>query len=397
MKSPIEISNGRDSVKIYQVTSRGRSFFQLSYYRAGLRERRTFSDKEAAKREAKTILCQLASNAVTVQETVSTTDIESLVAARSALNGIPLPLHLVVEGFAGAMRDMGMPEDPMASLHRAVAFYVKHHPAGSTRVKLVEMTQRYIESRKRIGLSNARVNSVSVAMRAMLSRFSPNDTDLPAGREVAAWLDEKHQTPGTKNSYLKTLKAFAAWAMKEGLVATETIKRLEFWKDVGGEIEIYTPDEMRQILKAAPPLVLPFVAIGAFAGMRAAEIARLDWSEVNLERGFITVTASKAKTAARRLVPISENLKAWLAPHARESGPVVLLTDSRINQLLRADDLPRKRNALRHSYISYRLAAIADTPRVALECGNSPTMIFKHYRELVAPEAATAWFEIMPE
>ena len=186
MKSPIEISNGRDSVKIYQVTSRGRSFFQLSYCRAGLRERRTFSDKDAAKREAKTILCQLASNAVTVQEAVSTTDIESLVAARSALNGIPLPLHLVVEGFAGAMRDMGMPEDPMASLHRAVAFYVKHHPAGSARVKLVQMTQRYIEWRKRIGLSNARVNSVSVAMRAMLSRFSPNDTDLPAGREVAA-------------------------------------------------------------------------------------------------------------------------------------------------------------------------------------------------------------------
>ena len=129
--------------------------------------------------------------------------------------------------------------------------------------------------------------------------------------------------------------------MKEGLVATETIKRLEFWKDVGGEIEIYTPDEMRQILKAVPPLVLPFVAIGAFAGMRAAEIARLAWSEVNLERGFITVTASKAKTAARRLVPISENLKAWLVPHARASGPVVLLMDSRINQLLRAEDLPR--------------------------------------------------------
>ena len=42
------------------------------------------------------------------------------------------------------------------------------------------------------------------------------------------------------------------------------------------------------------------------------------------------------------------------------------------------------------------MSAIADTPRVALECGNSPTMIFKHYRELVTPEAATAWFEIMP-
>ena len=138
------------------------------------------------------------------------------------------------------------------------------------------------------------------------------------------------------------------------------------------------------------------MVIGAFAGLRAAEVSRLDWSEVNLERGFIMVAASKAKTAARRLVPISENLKAWLQPRAMESGAVVPLSVSRINQILSERDLPRKRNALRHSYISYRLAVVHDTPRVALECGNSPAIIFKHYRELVAPEAAKAWFDVAP-
>ena len=109
------------------------------------------------------------------------------------------------------------------------------------------------------------------------------------------------------------------------------------------------------------------------------------------------VSASKAKTAARRLVPISANLKAWLKPHAKAAGPVVLVSQGRIDSLLREKELPRKRNALRHSYISYRLAVIHDTPRVALECGNSPQMIFKHYRELVAPEEAQQWFNIIPE
>ena len=55
-----------------------------------------------------------------------------------------------------------------------------------------------------------------------------------------------------------------------------------------------------------------------------------------------------------------------------------------------------KKNALRHSYISYRLALMPDTARVALECGNSPDIIFKHYRELVAPEQAHEWFNIPP-
>jgi len=31
-----------------------------------------------------------------------------------------------------------------------------------------------------------------------------------------------------------------------------------------------------------------------------------------------------------------------------------------------------------------------------LECGNSSDMIFQHYRELVTPDEAKAWFNILP-
>jgi hypothetical protein len=60
------------------------------------------------------------------------------------------------------------------------------------------------------------------------------------------------------------------------------------------------------------------------------------------------------------------------------------------------EDLTWAKNGLRHSFISYRLAILYDTARVALEAGNSPEVIFESYRELVMPEAATAWFEIKP-
>jgi hypothetical protein len=55
-----------------------------------------------------------------------------------------------------------------------------------------------------------------------------------------------------------------------------------------------------------------------------------------------------------------------------------------------------KHNALRHSFISYRLAAVQNTAQVALEAGNSPQMIFRHYRELVRPMDAEKWFEVTP-
>jgi hypothetical protein len=52
--------------------------------------------------------------------------------------------------------------------------------------------------------------------------------------------------------------------------------------------------------------------------------------------------------------------------------------------------------SLRHSFISYQLAILYDTAQVALEAGNSPEVIFGHYRELVTPEAARAWFAVVP-
>ena len=56
-----------------------------------------------------------------------------------------------------------------------------------------------------------------------------------------------------------------------------------------------------------------------------------------------------------------------------------------------------KHNALRHSFISYRLAAVQNTAQVALEAGNSPQMIFQHYRELVRPVDAEKWFAVTAE
>ena len=56
-----------------------------------------------------------------------------------------------------------------------------------------------------------------------------------------------------------------------------------------------------------------------------------------------------------------------------------------------------KKNALRHSFISYRVADTQNVNQTALECGNSPAVIFKHYRELVRPAEATKWFGIAPD
>jgi integrase len=166
--------------------------------------------------------------------------------------------------------------------------------------------------------------------------------------------------------------------------------------------EIFTVDELSALLNAAAkraPHVVPMLAIGAFAGVREAEIKRLDWSEVDQTRGHIEIKSSKAKSARRRIVEIQPNLREWLRPYAEMTGPVVPANSRKKLDLVRkAAKLARwPKNGLRHGYASYRLAAIHDAPRVASELGHtSPQMLYSTYRELVIPEEAERYWLISP-
>ena len=53
-------------------------------------------------------------------------------------------------------------------------------------------------------------------------------------------------------------------------------------------------------------------------------------------------------------------------------------------------------NAGRHSFGSYWLAKHQDTAALALQMGNSPQIVFEHYRELVKPVDAELYWKIAP-
>ena len=97
-------------------------------------------------------------------------------------------------------------------------------------------------------------------------------------------------------------------------------------------------------------------------------------------------------------MPLLPNLRAWLEPLKKDDGHVCFVPNVafRLNYLGEKSGVGWRQNALRHSYASYRLADTPDAAKVALEMGNSPDKLFRHYRELVTPDAAKEWFAIMP-
>jgi integrase len=161
-------------------------------------------------------------------------------------------------------------------------------------------------------------------------------------------------------------------------------------------------DELRALLEGArriAPDVVPMLAIGAFTGLRDAEIKRLDWNEVNLAREYVEVKAAKATSARRRIVAIQSNLAQWLRPYGGMKVAVVpVAARGKLERVRKEAGLTRwPKNGLGHSFASYRLAAIHDAPRVASELGHtSPTMLHSVYRELVLPEEAQGDWKIAP-
>jgi len=386
-----EISNGRQTVKLYNSVNRGKAMYQLAYYAGGRRVQKNFADKSERNRVAKQVLGDLSNDAEAV-EAMATPELESLIAARRVLAPC-YALHVAVEEHAQAIGKLGK-----ATLREAVEFFLRHNRADVPRLTLAEVSEQFAKSREQAGLSAHYVSQCRKTLSDVAKAF-PGQT-LPDLRtaELDAWLGGLPFAPKTKNGIRIILVACGNWAEGRGYLVKggSPFPAMVRYKETKSSVAIFTPEQIASLLTKADDTLRPFVALGAFAGLRMAELQRLDWSEIDLERGYITVAASKAKTRQRRLVPISDNLKAWLTPCRRVSGPVCVHQRAQLAARRLCEGFKWQDNGLRHSYISYRLAILHDTARVALEAGNSPEVIFAHYRELVTPEAAKAWFSTMP-
>jgi integrase len=307
-----------------------------------------------------------------------------------------LPLDTVAREYAEAREILsGVP------LLDAARFYARHHGKGIKRKSVALAVDEMIERKTTKGVSELyladlryRLGVFKEAFHCDVSAITPDD--------VAAFFDGLKLSPRSHNNFLCALRTFFRFAQKYDWLSKEVdlLSRVEKRNGKPTPVEIFMPSELGALLKHASLQIAPCIALSAFAGLRAEEILRLDWSDVERRPGFIEVAAHKAKTATRRIVPIADNLSRWLATAPRKTERVWPHSKAYFFEALRnaASDakITWKQNALRHSFISYRLAEIQDMNRVALEAGNSPQMIFRHYRELATPEQAGTWFAVAP-
>jgi integrase len=344
-----------------------------------------------------------------------------------------------------------------ATLAAAVDFYVRRHAVAIEPKRVVDVITECLASKRQDKLSERYLKQLEYDLKRFALRFQ-NHIGAVAGPDIDAWLRELEVSGRTRNNIRMSVQTLMSFAKAKRYLPKDhdEMESVPLAKELEGEIEIFTPGEMAELMAAASDATVPFFALGAFAGVRHAEIKRLDWRDIQMDHDLIEIRAGKAKTASRRVIPILPNLKAWLKDHRKTSGPVcsyanmgdeILDAVRRVNtarraawakahrvgkqSLLEAEEKARewmaeareeagpyealvppgaetaavegweplawKHNGLRHSFISYRVAEVQNVAQVALEAGNSPQIIFKNYRELVRPAAAKEWFSISPK
>jgi integrase len=373
--------------------------------------RQKFGELAKAEREARFVLTKLA-NGESEALKLTGLDRSAYVHAMQKLREYrpDADLNSAITDYAAAVKRL----PATTTLQECVNFYLSRHPIGLPPKTVRQVLDEMLDVKSNAGISEPYAKELRGRLGQFADAFGVPISTV-GSKQIQEWLTNRRVSGRTQNNYRRLISTLFKFAIRRSYLPKDhdELSGVEKMRDSGGEIEVFSPDELRKLFSACLTPVqergkwrdreamIPYLAIAAFCGLRAAEIARLDWSEIHLTgpEHFIEVKAAKAKTASRRTVPIPENCASWLAPFASESGRVCPLErpDKQCFQYLApAAKMEWKHNALRHSFISYRLAIIKNVHQVSLEAGNSPQMVFAHYRQLVTETQAKEWFAITP-
>lgn len=372
---PITRRKGSVSVKIYHtpVVAKGKTYdaFTVRYYHRDKTCQKKFGKFEDADAHANLILGQINDGTLTA-ETISIAEMVDFSEAKKLLNG-------------------------RVSCTEAARYYVERHPTSIIPQTVAEVFKEMMIFKKQDNLSDRWIETLDFRAGKFSKKFGSQNIGELTGPKIDEWLRAVAAGARNRNNFRCAVSTLISFAKRRKYLPRDwyELESSPKTKETPGAIKIFTPDEMLKMLNTAPSLnVKTLLLFGGFAGLRTSEIGRLDWLKVGKE--FIEVMGRKGRTASRRLSPVLPSFKALAKAIREPQGRVNTILDMNHvpKQIERASGVQWKHNALRHSFISYRVAAIKNTAQVALECGTSEQKIFQNYRELVTERSAREYFSI---
>lgn len=356
-------------------------------------------------------------------------DRKAYIEARNTLKPFNISVLDAIKEYSQAMKELA-PYD--ADITKAVNLFKKHNEIKKHSVSLFQAYGEYLDNLNARGLSIRHIDSQEHRLERFIKDMGDNTlVAMIDTKKVEKWLynlkacrytENKKAEPRkngtfpktmqqtkesisakTKNNYRTALCAFFEFCCLKEYIKENPINKISKVKEEPEEPEIYTVEELQYILNCTEEGsdIRAYIAIGAFAGLRRAEIERLTWNKIDLSDKTITLDGKIVKTSQRRIVKISENLAQWLAPYSLKTNTKELVVGNnfqdRLERFIKKYNVQWKHNALRHSSASYYLALIGDEYKTAEQMGHSIRVLKTNYKGLVKEKDANKFFNILPK
>ena len=278
------------------------------------------------------------------------------------------------------------------TIWQAVEYYVAHLERCKASITVELLADKLLTRKKLENKSTRYLADLEGRLKPFLRDFGTRIASDVSTEDISHWLIALELSPVSVSNYRRVLSVLFSHGVKLKAVDKDKnpAKGAFQPESVEGEIGFLSVAQACALLKAAndEPEILPAVALGLFAGIRTIELQRMDWKDVSLSRGYVTITAANAKTKTKRKIAIMPALRSWLAPVQALSGPIWPAKQQRGRNIFEAvretagfdEKTPWPHNAMRHSFGSYHAAKFQNIAALSLEMGNSPNVVDKHYR-----------------
>lgn len=316
---------------------------------------------------------------------------------------------------------VGQMPEPRPTLRDCVNVFLSGIANQLAPVTVADLVAKRIAAAQKKGVHQRTLRDLAGidGTRGRLGAFSAAFGDRRAAgvsaEEIEAWVGKQCATDSNQREMLIRLNGLFAYGVKRRYLRENPVARLEIPQPAVARAHILTVPEAHALLAHCGASIVPAVAVQLFAGLRHAETERLDWSDIDLSADTVKVIQRKGSGRRRekvRFAPLLPALKAWLKPHRQLSGPVfpVAVTgprEGKISAQAYRLGFARARkdagleawdeNTLRHTFGSYRTAALGDLEKVRLEMGHTTSRVTsEHYVNAVRAKDAAAFWKLMP-
>ena len=265
---------------------------------------------------------------------------------------------------------------------------------------LRDAVEDYVSDCIKRGLKDRSVSAIRLTVEPFAESFSSTSVDEVTEAHIGQWIDRHSWSPQTVNNALLRLGGFFRWAQERGWTNSIPIRKSHRRKVERDTPPIFSPDQVRRLMNVAfsrDKGIACLLAVQFFAGLRPAEAAdpeRSGLDKVDLETRELWVKGKVERQ--RRIVKISDNLKAWIEACGEWAQTNVR---RRLEAVRKAAEIEWAHDVTRHSFASYHLAAYHNAAKTAHEMGHSGNsqMLWQHYRAVVRKAEADQFWSIAPD